>query len=226
MNDLLTKLQSFVAQAEARHIAATDHQYIVPRNGMPLRGLIQDYVISGALLTKRDAFFNRSQFQEILYSSLFNVNPKVPIQIPPPAIMKPVPLWTGKQVVCFKFLYCNVFFIYIIWRLLLKSKLNHFQITATLNQITAGSAPITVECGTKIPVKLWGTKLGDLMNEGIVYVKENELLCGVLDKNQFGASAFGLVHVRNYLPHLFTRILISSDSVLMSCMEPIVPLHC
>lgn len=42
--------QSFLAQSEARHVAATDYQYIVPRNGGPLRGLIQDYVITGTPL--------------------------------------------------------------------------------------------------------------------------------------------------------------------------------
>jgi DNA-directed RNA polymerase I subunit RPA1 len=28
----------------------------------------------------------------------------------------------------------------------------------------------------------------------ILQIRENELLLGVVDKNQFGASAFGLVH--------------------------------
>lgn len=58
-----------------------------------------------------------------------------------------------------------------------------------------GKHPITLESTAKIPAKLWGTTQGDLMNEGVVIVKDNELLCGVLDKNQFGASAFGVVHV-------------------------------
>ena len=31
--------------------------------------------------------------------------------------------------------------------------------------------------------------------EGKVIIRHNELLTGLLDKNQFGASAFGLVHV-------------------------------
>lgn len=37
--------QSHLARAEAYHIAATDHQYIAPTNGKPLRGLIQDHVV-------------------------------------------------------------------------------------------------------------------------------------------------------------------------------------
>ena len=33
-------------------------------------------------------------------------------------------------------------------------------------------------------------------DENTVVVVGNELLCGVLDKSQFGASEFGIVHVR------------------------------
>ena len=47
-------VQTELARAEAYGIAATDEQYIVPTNGRPLRGLIQDHVVMGVLLTKRD----------------------------------------------------------------------------------------------------------------------------------------------------------------------------
>ena len=42
-----TQVQSELARAEGYHIAGTDHQYIVPTNGKPLRGLIQDHVVMG-----------------------------------------------------------------------------------------------------------------------------------------------------------------------------------
>ena len=44
----LHMVQSELARAEGYHIAGTDHQYIVPTNGKPLRGLIQDHVVMGA----------------------------------------------------------------------------------------------------------------------------------------------------------------------------------
>ena len=45
---------------------------------------------------------------------------------------------------------------------------------------------------TKTPVSVWKA----FSEEGQVRIRSNELLTGVLDKNQFGASENGLVHVR------------------------------
>lgn len=39
--------QTFQGQSEAANIAFTDHQYVVPKSGAPLRGLIQDSVVTG-----------------------------------------------------------------------------------------------------------------------------------------------------------------------------------
>lgn len=94
--------QSLVAQAEARMIANTDNQYLVPTSGNPLRGLIQDHVVAGVWMTKRDSFFTRSEYQQLLYGALrpeegYTGGGRV-ITLPP-AIMRPQPLWTGKQIV-------------------------------------------------------------------------------------------------------------------------------
>lgn len=93
-------VQNEVARAEAHTIALNDNQYIVPKDGSPIRGLIQDHILSGVLLTQRDTFLNRDQFQQLLYYSCWDLHPKSPmIVMPPPAILKPTPLWTGKQVI-------------------------------------------------------------------------------------------------------------------------------
>lgn len=91
--------QGEMARAEARIIAYTDNQYLVPKDGSPLRGLIQDSVFSGVLLTKRDTFFIRTEFQQLLYGCLFNINTQHSIVTPMPTILKPKRLWTGKQIV-------------------------------------------------------------------------------------------------------------------------------
>lgn len=91
--------QGEMARAEAKFIAFTDQQYLVPKDGSPLRGLIQDSVFSGVLLTKRDTFFIRTEFQQLLYGCLYNVNTQHSIVTPMPAILKPKRLWTGKQIV-------------------------------------------------------------------------------------------------------------------------------
>ena len=40
-------------------VAARDYQYLVPKDGTPLAGLIQDHMVSGVLLTIRGRFFDR-----------------------------------------------------------------------------------------------------------------------------------------------------------------------
>ena len=183
--------QGELARAEARTIAFTDEQYLVPKDGSPLRGLIQDSVITGVLLTKRDTFFEKADFQKLLYSCLFNVNVHRWIETPLPAVLKPVPLWTGKQLV-----------------------------SCILRHTTAGMPPINHEGNGKVAPTLWGRggyhstapakSVGDARapawfvpdiinawsgaNENVCVVRQSELLAGVLDKAQFGASAYGLVH--------------------------------
>lgn len=94
--------QSLVAQAEARLIANTDNQYLVPTSGNPLRGLIQDHVVAGVWLTNKDTFFTREDYFQSIYGALRTEDDYTGggrILTLPPAIFKPVPMWTGKQVV-------------------------------------------------------------------------------------------------------------------------------
>lgn len=46
-----------MGRAEGYGIVAADEQYVVPTDGQPIRGLIQDHVVSAVLMTKRDGFF-------------------------------------------------------------------------------------------------------------------------------------------------------------------------
>lgn len=154
-------LQNELARAEAATIAINDNQYVVPKDGSPLRGLIQDHVLSGVKLTSRDTFLTREQIQQLIYFSCFNVNKNQPIHIPPPTILKPVPLWTGKQVV-----------------------------TSLLTNLLMNREPINLTSKGQIPEDMWGKN----SMEGVVVIRKNHLLCGILGKNQFGAKAHGLVH--------------------------------
>lgn len=45
--------QNEVARAEAQLLAFTDEQYLVPTNGKPLRGLIQDHVDAGVKMCSK-----------------------------------------------------------------------------------------------------------------------------------------------------------------------------
>lgn len=62
--------QSYHAQAEAHQIMATHRQYVVPTSGKPLRGLIQDSVVAGVLMTSKDCFFNKDEYMQIVYIGL------------------------------------------------------------------------------------------------------------------------------------------------------------
>ncbi|KAG2223195.1 hypothetical protein INT45_011541 [Circinella minor] len=144
--------QNEIARAEASFIANTDNQYLVPTSGNPLRGLIQDHVVSGVWMTSRNTFFTREEYHQLLYGSL---RPEADgtgngrILTMPPTVWKPVPLWT------------------------------------------VGKAPLNTKSKSKVPGRYWGP---DAKEEENVLVMDGELLIGILDKSQFGASAYGLVH--------------------------------
>eukprot|EP00069_Balaena_mysticetus_P005276 bmy_17878T0 len=87
--------QSELGRAEAYVLACTDQQYLVPKDGQPLAGLIQDHMVSGANMTIRGCFFSREQYMELVYRGLTDRVGRV--RLCPPAILKPCPLWTGKQ---------------------------------------------------------------------------------------------------------------------------------
>jgi DNA-directed RNA polymerase I subunit RPA1 len=94
--------QSEVARAEALQIADTDHQYLVATSGKPLRGLIQDHLSVAVWMTNKDTFFDRATYQQLLYNCLRPENGHITgerIETVPPAIIKPQPRWTGKQII-------------------------------------------------------------------------------------------------------------------------------
>ncbi len=64
----------------------------------------QDHIGAGVLMTKRDTFFMRSQFMQLLYAACCPSRPGADaeavgnLQIPAPALIVPKKLYTGKQV--------------------------------------------------------------------------------------------------------------------------------
>lgn len=94
--------QNEVARAEALQLADTDHQYISGTAGKPLRGLIQDHLSVSVALCNLDTFFDRQAYQQLIYAALRPENGHIlgeRLQLVCPAILKPVPRWTGKQVI-------------------------------------------------------------------------------------------------------------------------------
>ncbi|XP_015182840.1 PREDICTED: DNA-directed RNA polymerase I subunit RPA1 [Polistes dominula] len=168
--------QNELARSEGYLIANVSNQYLVPKDGTPLSGLIQDHVISGVRLTMRGQFFNRTDYMQLVYCGL--VGHKGDLQLLPPSILKPVPLWSGKQIIS----------------------------TVLINIIPPNTARINLNSTAKINGKQWQTnkarpwKCGreftnsEQMSEAEVIIRNGELLCGVLDKMHYGATPYGLVH--------------------------------
>ena len=196
-------MQNHLARAEGYGIAIANNQYTTPKNGAPLRGLIQDSVISATFLTYRDTFLDRETYQQLLYSAIGNfLTPeRGKLVTVPPAILKPKKLWTGKQVITS----------------LIKSIVNifredDFEHHAGLNMNSTAKVPF--DSITKKTVIEDGAKKTvtnpQAVEEQTVIIRDNELLQGVIDKNQIGASLFGLVHsfYELYGGHL-TEVLIT-----------------
>ncbi|CAL1300337.1 unnamed protein product [Larinioides sclopetarius] len=168
--------QSYLGQAECFGLAGVNHQYLVPKDGTPLGGLIQDHIIAGVLLTKRGRFFPKDQYHQLIFSAMAFFRKR--IKLLPPAILKPQRLWSGKQVVS----------------------------TIIINLIPKGKIPPTVEGKTKVSQKNWKTKpsqewsaggaiTGESMSESEVIIRHGELLCGVIDKAQVGPTPYSLIHM-------------------------------
>ena len=86
--------QTQEARAEAYMLMGVHNNLITGRNGEPLVAASQDFLSASYLITQKDRFFNKETFCTL--ASFFG-DAEEQIDIPIPAIIKPVPLWTGKQ---------------------------------------------------------------------------------------------------------------------------------
>ncbi|ANB12611.1 DNA-directed RNA polymerase III core subunit RPO31 [Sugiyamaella lignohabitans] len=87
--------QTEEARAEAMALMGVKNNLVTPRSGEPIIAATQDFITGSFLISKKDQFFDRASFCEIL-SMMSDGN--LQFDLPPPAIFKPERLWTGKQV--------------------------------------------------------------------------------------------------------------------------------
>uniref|UniRef100_A0A914VLZ9 DNA-directed RNA polymerase subunit n=1 Tax=Plectus sambesii TaxID=2011161 RepID=A0A914VLZ9_9BILA len=161
-------VQSRIAQAEVGELATVGMQYLVPKDGTPILGLIQDHVVSGVLLTLKDRFFTKEDYHHLVLAAFAESSQR--FNMLPPAMLKPKLLWTGKQVIS----------------------------TLILNVIPKDRQPLNLKGKAKTSVGNWqvaGFPAPKLeMSETEVVIRQGELLCGVMDKAHYGATQYGLVH--------------------------------
>ncbi|KAK9892524.1 hypothetical protein WA026_020509 [Henosepilachna vigintioctopunctata] len=169
--------QNELAKSEGYNLVNVCNQYLVPKDGTPLGGLIQDHMIAGVKLSVRGRFFNWSEYHHLVYQALSYKTTRIILL--PPAIIKPVQLWSGKEILS----------------------------TVLINIIPQGKELINLTASSKIRSKAWETcpprswkcggtpfKNENEMSEAEVIIRKGNLLAGVLDKNHYGATPFGLIH--------------------------------
>ena len=85
--------QSLSARTEAEELMLSSRVVVSSQSNRPVMGIVQDSLLAVQKMTKRDVFMERDLFFNILmWIDDWDG------RIPPPAIMKPKELWTGKQV--------------------------------------------------------------------------------------------------------------------------------
>ena len=84
--------QSPETRAELSQICAVPLQIVSPQSNKPVMGIVQDTLCGIRKMTLRDNFIEYDQVMNMLYWI-----PNWDGVIPPPAIVKPKPLWSGKQ---------------------------------------------------------------------------------------------------------------------------------
>ncbi|XP_058828813.1 DNA-directed RNA polymerase I subunit RPA1 isoform X2 [Topomyia yanbarensis] len=168
--------QDELSRSEAYNIVAVPHQYLVPKDGTPLGGLIQDHIVSAVKLFIRGKFFNRYDYQQLVFQALSSH--RGDIDLLPPTILKPAILWSGKQIIS------------TIVKNIIPKNMPH------INMI--GTAKLGCKHWQTQPAREWlagGSPIvGNEMSETEVFIRNGELLVGILDKNHFGATPYGLIH--------------------------------
>lgn len=87
--------QTEEARTEAINLMGVKNNLSTPKNGEPIISATQDFITAAYLLGSKENFFDRKTFTHLC---MYMVNGDLHLDLPPPAIIKPQALWTGKQV--------------------------------------------------------------------------------------------------------------------------------
>jgi DNA-directed RNA polymerase III subunit RPC1 len=87
--------QTEEARAEAINLMGVKNNLSTPKNGEPIISATQDFITAAYLLSSKENFFDRKTFTNLC---MYMVDGNTHLDLPPPAIIKPEALWTGKQV--------------------------------------------------------------------------------------------------------------------------------
>ncbi|KAI5795121.1 hypothetical protein EDC01DRAFT_654154 [Geopyxis carbonaria] len=163
--------QTEEARTEAIELMGVKNNLCTPRNGEPIIAAIQDFITASYLLSSKERFYDRKAFGHIC---MYMVDGDMQIDIPPPAIIKPQALWTGKQI---------------------------FNVLMRPNKKSPVLVNLDAKCRDFKPVP--GQAPDMCPNDGWLVIRGSEIMCGLMDKGTVGSgkkeSVFYVI-LRNYGP--------------------------
>ena len=147
--------QTEEAKSEASFLMNIIKNIQSPKLGEPLVASTQDFLLVCHLITQKDYFLDRTHF--IRYCTFFN-DAKEKVDIPPPTILKPKELWTGKQ----------------LFSVILKPNKNYNLIVNLKNKLKFFSLNDKSIDPFKCP------------KDGYVLIRNSQLLTGIINKETIG----------------------------------------
>ncbi|KAI4322195.1 hypothetical protein L6164_021912 [Bauhinia variegata] len=168
--------QTEEARTEAVLLMGVQNNLCTPKNGEILVASTQDFLTSSFLITRKDTFYDRAAFS--LICSYMGDGMDL-VDLPTPSIIKPVELWSGKQ----------------LFSILLRP---HANVRVFVNLTVKEKTYSTKLDERKRELKTM------CPNDGFVYFRNSELISGQLGKVTLGnGNKDGLFSVllRDYKPH-------------------------
>lgn len=148
--------QTEEARTEAIELMGVKHNLVTPKNGEPIISAIQDFITAAYLLSSKDVFYDRKAFTQIC---MYMVGANLHLDLPPPTVIKPVMLWTGKQI---------------------------FNVMMRPNKASPVQVNLDAACREYRAVQGQPHDLDK--NDGWLCIRNSEVMCGVMDKSTIGSG--------------------------------------
>ncbi len=148
--------QTEEARTEAIQLMGVKNNLATPKNGEPIISAIQDFITAAYLLSSKDNFYDRKSFTNIC---MYMFDGDIQLDLPPPAILRPECLWTGKQV---------------------------FNVLMKPNAESPVQVNLDAACREYRAVQGKPRDLDE--NDGWLCIRNSEVMCGVMDKSTIGAG--------------------------------------
>ena len=148
--------QTEEARTEAVQLMGVKHNLVTPKNGEPIISAIQDFVTASFLLSSLDTFYDRKTFVTICCGMIEH---DMKFDLPPPAIIKPQVLWTGKQV-----------------------------FNALMRPNRKSGIAVNLDAACRDHKDYYPGLHRDLQNDSYLCIRNSEVMCGRMDKSTVGSG--------------------------------------